>query len=52
MKTEPINYDEAEKVKAVTEILGIKIVAHADIPSGEAHLVQNGRLVGKVVNVK
>jgi len=44
-----VNYAEAEKVLAVTEIFGMRLVAHADMPPDECHLVQNGRCVGKII---
>lgn len=54
--TREIDYNDLERVDSVTTInlagMPMKIVSHADIPSGEMHAVIQGRCVGKIINIK
>lgn len=44
-----IDYAALEKVEAVESFFGMKIVVTSDIPDGEIHIVQHGRLAGKII---
>jgi hypothetical protein len=44
-----IDYAALERVESVTTFCGMKMIASSDIPDGELHIVQSGRLVRKIV---
>lgn len=38
-----------EQNRQIGEIFGIKVVSSSTVPEGEAHFIQDGKIIGKIV---